>query len=126
MITAWFNERGYKVKTSKGESRFVYDLPSSITENASALYAARWMVLNQLLDILDSIRDANEDRDILLCTDSRIIEELQGEVTPDGSYAQSSLRYFIQKDFLKFRRVAFQKHPSTVIDAKLGEPINQI
>lgn len=123
MIEAWFNERGYRVVTSKGESRFVYDLPSDITDNAARLYAARWMVLNQMLDAVNELRETIEDLDLALYTDSRLIEELKGEITPNSRYAQHSLRHFIENDYVKFRRVAFHKCASTVINGKLSEPV---
>lgn len=124
MIEAWFNERGYHVISSKGESRFTYDLPSEIADNAMLLYTARWMVLNHTMEIVNTLRETIEDQDLALYTDSRLIEELQGDVTPDGQFAQFSLRYFIQHDYVKFRRVIFQKCPTTLINGKLSEPIN--
>ena len=124
MIEAWFNERGYKVTTSKGESRFIYDLPTSVVENASSLYAARWMVLNQTIEVINELAETLDDRDLSLYTDSRLIEELQGEIAPDTPYAKSSLGYFIQNDYVKFRRITFHKCPSTTINSKLSEPVS--
>lgn len=122
MIEAWFNERGYKATTDKGESRFVYDLPGSVVDNAAALYAARWMVLNQMMEAITELRETM-DQDLVLHTDSRLIEELQGEITPDSSYAKSSLQYFIENDYVTFRRVVFQKCAATTVNSKLSEPI---
>lgn len=124
MIEAWFNERGYLLVTPKGESRFVYDLPLEITDNAAALYACRWMVLNHSMSALDELGEITQDKDLVLHTDSRLIEELQGELTPDSEYAKSSLRYFIECDYVKFRRVAFHKCAATTINGKLSEPLN--
>ena len=124
MIHAYFNERGYKITTPRGESRFVYDLPVSVIENAASLYASRWMVLNQMVEEINSHSEAEGDRDITLYTDSRLVEELQGELTPDSSYAKSSLRYFIQNDYVKFRRVEFRKCAATTINGKLSEPVS--
>ncbi len=123
MIEAWFNECGYKVTTEKGESRFVYDLPSDVTNNAVALYAARWMVLNQMMDTIKELGETIEDRILVLYTDSRLVEELQGELTPDGPYAKASLCYFINFDYVKFKRVTFSKCASTTINGKLSEPV---
>ena len=125
MIKAWFNERGYKIQTEKGDSRFVYDLPSSITDNASARYASRWMVLNQMMDTIKELRETDADQDLELYTDSRLIEELQGDITPDGSYAQSSLNYFVTYDYVSFRRVTFTKCSAATINGKLSEPVTE-
>lgn len=124
MIKAWFNERGYKIQTERGDSRFVYDLPSSITDNALALYASRWMVLNQMMDTIRELRETDADQDLELYTDSRLIEELQGDITPDGSYAQSSLQYFVRYDYNLFRRVTFTKCSAATINQKLNEAVS--
>ena len=125
MIEAWFNERGYKVVTTKGESKFVYDLPSMVVDNASALYTCRWMVLNQMMEVIHELGETIEDKDLGLYTDSRLMEELQGDLTPDNEYAKSSLRYFIEYDYVKFRRVVFHKCAATTINGKISEAINQ-
>ncbi len=124
MIEAWFNERGYKVVTDKGESRFIYDIPSVVADNASARYACRWMVLNQMMEVIGELGETIEDKDLALYTDSRLIEELQGDLTPDNEYAKASLRYFIECDYVKFRRVVFRKCPATTIDSKISEPVD--
>lgn len=123
MIEAWFNERGYKITTPRGESRFIYDLPVSVVDNAASLYAARWMVLNQMIEEINEHSEADGDREITLYTDSRLVEELQGDITPDTSYAKSSLQYFIENDYVKFRRVNFRKCASTTINGKLSESV---
>lgn len=125
MIEAWFNEHGYKVVTAKGESKFVYDLPSAVVDNASALYICRWMVLNQMMEVIDELSETIEDRDLVLYTDSRLMEELQGDITPDNNYAKSSLQYFIECDYVKFRRVDFRKCAATTINGKISEPVDQ-
>lgn len=125
MIEAWFNERGYKVTTAKGESRFVYDLPHSVVDNAAALYSSRWMVLNHMMGVINALKETIEDKDLALYTDSRLVEELQGEITPDGSFAKASLQYFIEEDYVNFRRIVFHKCSPTTIDGKLSEPISQ-
>jgi len=123
MIEAWFNERGFVVTTDKGESRFIYDLPESVVNNAAELYTCRWMVLNQLLEKIDELSETIEDRTLALNTDSRLIEELQGDLTPDNEYAMSSLRYFIECDYVKFRRITFQKCAATTLNGKLSESV---
>ena len=124
MIEAWFNERGYSFTTAKGEGRFIYDLPSSVVDNASELYTCRWIVLNQMMEAIDEIRDTTEDTVLVLHTDSRLIEELQGDVVPDTEYAKSSLRYFIEVDYVNFRRVSFQKCASTTVNGRLSEAVD--
>ena len=125
MIKAWFNERGYKVVTSKGESRFVYDLPSAVIDNASALYSCRWMVLNQMMEVINELSETIEDRDLVLYTDSRLVEELQNDLAPNDEYAKSSLRYFMECDYVRFRRIIFQKCAATTINGKLSEPVDE-
>jgi hypothetical protein len=61
----------------------------------------------------------------VLYTDSRLIEELQGDLTPNDEYAKSSLQYFIECDYVKFRRIIFQKCAATTINGKLGESIDK-
>lgn len=124
MITAWFNERGYKIVTAKGESRFIYDLPSVVIDNASALYSCRWMVLNQMMEVINELSETIEDRDLVLYTDSRLIEELQNDLAPNDEYAKSSLRYFMECDYVKFRRIIFQKCAATTINQKLSEAVS--
>lgn len=123
MIESWFNERGYKIVAQKGESRFVYDLPVSVIENAASLYTSRWVVLNQMMEQINELSEAEGDRDLTLYTDSRLVEELQGELTPDTPFAKSSLQYFIENDYVAFRRVDFRKCASNTINGKLSEPV---
>jgi len=123
MIEAWFNERGFKVITEKGESRFVYDLPSSVTDNASALYASRWMVLNQMIEVVNELRETIDDSELALYTDSRLVEELQGDLKPESDYARASLQYFIEHDYVNFRLVKFVKCASSIINGKLSESV---
>jgi hypothetical protein len=122
-MKAWFNERGYVVIAEKGESKFIYDLPAEMTNNASILYNCRWMVLNQLLDTIKELGETVSDKDLVLYSDSRLIEELQGDIAPDNEYAKSSLRYFIEVDYVRFRRISFQKCATTTINEKLSESV---
>lgn len=125
MIQAWFNERGYRIESSKSYARFIYDLPSHVVDNAIALYASRWMVFNQMMGEIKELRETIADQDLELNTDSRLIEELRGEITPDSPYAKSSLRYFIEQDYVTFRRVFFQKSSTDTINGRLSESIGQ-
>lgn len=106
------------------ESKYIYDLPSAVVDNASELYACRWMVLNQMMDIIRELSETIEDRDLVLYSDSRLIEELQGDLTPHNIYAKSSLQYFIEYDYVNFRRVVFKKCAATTINQKLSEVIS--
>lgn len=124
MITAWFNERGYKVTTDKGESKFVYDLPDAAINDCSILYICRWMRFNELMDVVNELSETIEDRDLALYTDSRLIEELQGDIVPENHYAKASLQHFIEVDHIKFRRVIIQKCAGPAIDSKINEPLN--
>lgn len=125
MIEAWFNERGYVIRGQRGESKFVYDLPPSVVDNAMKLYTARWVVLNQLLGTIQEQLGESEGQDLVLHTDSRLVEELEGDLTPDTQFAKESLRYFIENDYCKFRRVSCMKATPATIDNKLSEPLNQ-
>ncbi len=119
-IQAWFNERGYYIKTNRGENRFIYDLPLEVINNAVALYTSRWVVCN---DVLEAIQNLGEDltgMDLVLYTDSRLVEELKGEVTPNNQYTQASLHYFIKYDYSKFRRVTIEKCAPTTVSNKLN------
>lgn len=109
MIEAWFNERGYYLTTSKGESKFIYDLPDEVENDATSVYNSRWMVLNHVLSTLDEMGEATKQEELILNTDSRLIEELRGDITPQNSYAQSSLQYFMQIDYVKYKRVTLNK-----------------
>jgi hypothetical protein len=125
MIKSWFNERGYRITTSKGDSRFIYDLPSQIVDDAAALYMCRWMVFNQMMDTIKELSETVEDRDLALYTDSRLVEELCGDVTPSNDYAKSSLRYFIECDYVDFGRITFTKCAVSTINGKLSESVHQ-
>jgi hypothetical protein len=125
VIEAWFNERGYVATTEKGISKRIYDLSDAMVNNAAMLYICRWMVFNDVMNTIKELGETTLDRDLMLHTDSRLIEELQGELTPDNTYAQASLRWFIEEDYVSFRRVLFNKCAATTINGKLSESINQ-
>lgn len=124
MIEAWFNYLGYKVTSAKGESRFIYEIPQSALSDASILYICRWMRFNELMDVVNELSETIEDRDLALYTDSRLIEELQGDIAPENHYAKASLQHFIEVDHIKFRRVIIQKCAGPTIDNKINEPIS--
>jgi hypothetical protein len=124
MINAWFNERGYRFTTPRGEGKFAYELPSATVDNAAALYASRWMVLNQMMDAIKNSGEDTKGQDITLYTDGRLIEELRGDIKPETSYARSSLYYFITYDYVYFRRIILEKCTTSTIDGKLSEAIS--
>ncbi len=119
-MQAWCNERGYKIITSKGESVFIYDLPNNAIDHALRLYICRWMVLNHMMEIINELKETIEDRDLVLYSDGRIIEELKGELVPNHTYALASLHYFIEYDYPKFRRVTIEKCAPTTVSDKLN------
>lgn len=124
MIKAWFNYFGYKVISAKGESRFIYDIPEAAISDSSILYICRWMRFNELMDVVNELSETIEDRDLALYTDSRLIEELQGDIVPENHYAKASLQHFIEVDHIKFRRVIIQKCTENTINNKINEPIS--
>lgn len=120
IVKAWFNERGYYIETEKGESRFIYDLPVEVINNAIALYTSRWMVFNHVSETIQNLGQTLSGVDLVLYTDSRLVEELKGELTPNNAYARASLHYFIQCDYAGFRRVTIEKCAPTTVSNKLN------
>ena len=118
MIEAWLNERGYYVKTPKGESTFVFDVPFDIQHDASALYTFRWVVFNQAIESLSECEDT-KGQELVLHLDSRLVEEINGAITPDNHFAKSSLQYFLVVDAGKFRRVDCRKCTAATINGRL-------
>ena len=123
MIQAWFNERGYIISSKKGEGHFIYDLPPDLVNDAMAMYSCRWMVFNHLLEAIGQLGETTTDKDLVLHTDSRLIEELQGDLSPQNEYATSSLMFFVQYDYCKFRKVTFTKSAATTINDRLGTSV---
>jgi hypothetical protein len=119
MIEVWFNERGYFIQGSKGESTYVYDLPEHISTDASALYTFRWIVLNQALEQIEFLYDEEQDKELILNTDSRLVEEIQGDITPENSFARACLQYFIVFDASKFRRYDCRKCSASAVNNRL-------
>jgi len=119
LVQAWFNERGYYIETETGDSRFIYDLPFEIINNAASLYISRWMVCNHVLDTIQSLCQNLTGVDLVLYTDSRLVEELKGGLAPNNTYARASLHYFIKYDYPSFRRVTFEKCAPTIVSDKL-------
>ena len=124
MIEAWFNERGYYVKGVKGEGRFIYDLPAYAVDNATTRYTVRWIVLNQLLDNIQELGDHTPEQDLVLHTDSRLVEELEGDLTPENDFAKKSLRYFVTTDYFKFKSVTVNKCAPSTVESKLSDSLS--
>jgi len=124
MIQAYFNERGYYITASKSGSRFIYELPDYVVNDAGCLYNHRWQVFNDMMDAVEDLSETVEDKDLELNTDSRLIEELGGELTPNDLYAKNSLQYFIEYDYVNFRRIIFQKCGAPTVNGKLSESID--
>jgi hypothetical protein len=70
---------------------------------------------------MEVVGEMTQDEDLILHTDSRLIEELRGDLTPDSEYAKSSLQYFIECDYVKFRHITFHKCAATTINHKLSD-----
>lgn len=126
MISAWLNERGYYVEADNGgESRFIYDIPAEAEKDATALYTFRWIVFNHMMEQISSVCDYTKGQDLVLHLDSRLMEEIEGDITPQNAFAKSSLQFFLLYDARKFRRVDCRKCSATTIYSRLqlnGEP----
>ena len=120
MMQVWFNHQGYCVESSLGESKYLFDIPSYVENDASMLYTFRWVVFNSAMEGIRELTGTEEvDTDLVLYTDSRLLEELQGEVTPDNHFANSSLKYFLRYDALRFNRVDFRKCSENSINSRI-------
>lgn len=119
MIQAWLNERGYCIDAEGGESRFIFDVPTEIEHDAAALYTFRWIVFNHAMEQLPFLCDDPKGEDLVLHLDSRLVEEIKGDITPDNPFAKSSLRYFLVIDSGKFKRVDCRKCSSATINSRL-------
>ncbi len=123
MILAYFNEQGFKIEGALGEVRRMYDAPAGIESDATALYCFRWYVFNCLLEQLAELGPFGQE--LLLYTDSRLVEELNGEIKTDSQFANDSRLYYITHDLPRFRRVRVEKCSPTTIKRKLNEPPSQ-
>lgn len=121
MIEAWFNERGYVTKGEKGEGCFIYALSPDLINDSLLLYDARWTVFNNLLDAIDEVEESPNNHELVLYTDSRLIEELNGDIDPQTNLGKESLMFFKSFDYFKFRSIRFVKcSPSTINDRLAG------
>ena len=124
MIEAWFNERGYFVRGVKGESRYTHELPSYAVDDAATKYNVRWIILNQLLDKIQELGDHTPEQDLVLHTDSRLVEELEGDLTPDSGFAKASLQHFVTVDYFKYKSVTITKCAPSTVEGKLSESLS--
>lgn len=119
-MQVWFNQQGFYIKADQGESKYLYDVPDYIINDASMLYAFRWVVFNSAMEGVRELGGGgSQDTDLVLHSDSRIIEELQGDVTPDNHFARSSLQYFLIYDSVRFQRIDYRKCSTSSIDSRL-------
>lgn len=118
-ILVYMNERGYCIDAGGGESTYVFDIPVEVEHDAAALYTFRWIVFNHAMEQLPFLCDATKDEDLVLHLDSRLVEEIKGDITPDNPFAKSSLKYFLVFDAGKFRRVDCRKCSSVTINNRL-------
>jgi hypothetical protein len=121
MIIAYFNEQGFRIEGSLGEVRQTYDAPAGIEHDATALYCFRWYVFNCLLEKLIELGVSGQE--LLLYTDSRLVEELNGDIKTDNQFANDSRLYYITHDLSRFRRVRVEKCSPTTIKRKINEPL---
>jgi hypothetical protein len=118
MVSIFFNEKGFVIETPTGVALKNYDAPGNVMHNAMALYDFRWFVLNEALTMLyDGFIMSGQHLE--LYTDSRIVEELNGELTPDNDFAKKSRAYYIAYDLPRFRSIRIQKCPTSAIERKL-------
>ena len=119
MISIFFNERGYVIESDKDSSLKIFDLPERTTTCATALYTFRWYVLNEALSALNEMMDP-AGKELILYTDSRIVEELNGEIRPDDDYAKRSRAFYISHDLPRFKIIRVEKCPHSTIERKLN------
>lgn len=121
MISVFFNECGYRIEGVMGEVVYNYDLPPSILHDANLLYAFRWYVFNSAMEQLRELGDPPTGSQLELYTDSRLVEELNGDIKTDGKYATDSRAYYIMQDMPRFKRIVVCKCAPTTIKRKLSE-----
>lgn len=121
MIIAYFNECGFRIEGALGEVTQVYDAPDGIQHDATALYAFRWYVFNNMLEQLRDLGNPRIGEELLLYSDSRLVEELNGELKTDSQFASDSRLYYITYDLPRFRRIRIEKCSAATIKRKLNE-----
>jgi len=123
MLLGYFNEQGFRLEGSLGEVVRIHDAPVGIEQDAMALYCFRWYVFNNLMEQLREL-GSTAGEELLLYTDSRLVEELNGELKTDGKFASDSRQYYIRYDLPRFKRVRIEKSSPATIRRKLNESIS--
>lgn len=123
MITVYFNEQGFLIEGKLGEVKELHDAPAGVLTDATALYSFRWYVFNSAMDQLREFGNVNNE-ELYLYTDSRLVEELNGEIKTDNDFANKSRLYYFQYDFPRFKKVRVEKCPTTTINRKLHESLS--
>jgi len=121
MINIFFNERGFRIDGSLGEVVQLHDAPAGVQQDAQALYLFRWYVFNSAMERLRELGDLPFGEELLLYSDSRLVEELNGELKPDHIFASESRAFYIKHDLPRFRRIRIDKCATTAIQRKLNE-----
>jgi len=119
MISLFFNETGYTIEGELGDAIQIYDVPPSVVYDANALYCFRWYVFNCAIEQLREMGNIPSNCQLELHTDSRLVEELNGEIKTDNKYASDSRAYYIINDMPRFRKVSVYKCAPTTIQRKL-------
>jgi len=109
MIKCWFNEHGFVISATKGSARlFVEDEP----EDA---YTTRWYMFGYMLDtILADGSKINEP--VIICHDSRLVEELKNELEPLTDYAKDARSFFLGFDSHLMPYIQIKKVSSHIIN----------
>ena len=123
MILGYFNEHGFRLEGSLGEVIRTYDAPAGIEHDATALYCFRWYVFNNIMEQLCELGNPPIGEELLLYTDSRLVEELNGELKTDNGFASDSRLYYISYDLPRFKRIRVEKCSPTTIKRKLNESL---
>lgn len=124
MISVFFNEQGFRIEGSLGEVIRLYDAPGGVAQDATALYLFRWYVFNGAMEALRELGEPSFGEELVLFTDSRLVEELNGDIKPDHTFAQDSRSFYIQHDMRNFRRIKVEKCAPTTIERKLNESLS--
>lgn len=113
MIECWFNETGYRIRGSIGESQLV------ISDCPDDTYDARWYVLGRMMEILTEGESLAEP--VIIYHDSRLVEELTNKAEPLNDYGKAARGYFLAFDSVKMPFLQIKKTNSTVVNRMISE-----
>jgi hypothetical protein len=116
----YFNANGFKIESPAGEALKNYDVPDRIAQCATDLYKFRWYILNEALALLGDMFHY-QDIELELFTDSRIVEELNGDISTDDDFAKRSREFYIMYDLPRFKSVRVQKCTTSAVNRKLND-----